>query len=61
VLWVAYNRHLAHVIAVAPAETLAHAGRSPGGEGDVTLGFLMQDYVTHLRHHLARLRSLVNP
>jgi hypothetical protein len=56
-LWSAYNRHLAHVIACAPAETLTHSGRSPEGNGEVTLGFLMEDYVTHLRHHLDQLRT----
>ena len=56
-LWCAYNRHLAHVIAAAPAETLAHGGNSPDGSGEVTLGFLMEDYVVHLRHHLDQLRS----
>ena len=30
-LWSAYNRHLAHVIASAPEETLAHSGASPEG------------------------------
>ena len=56
-LWSAYNRHLAHVIAAAPEETLAHRGRSPDGPGEVTLGFLMEDYVVHLRHHLDQLRA----
>jgi hypothetical protein len=56
-LWTAYNRHLAHVIASAPDDALTHTGRAPDGTGDVTLGFLMQDYVGHLRHHLAQLRT----
>ena len=60
-LWSAYNRHLAHVIACTPAETLTHSGRSPDGEGEVTLGFLMEDYVTHLRHHLDQLRTQLAP
>ena len=55
-LWAAYNRHLAHVIAVAPADALAIKGRGPEGK-EVTLGFLMEDYVTHLRHHLDQLRA----
>ena len=59
-LWGAYNRHLAHLIAVTPAETFANSGKGP--EGDVvTLGFLMEDYVTHLRHHLDQLRELLAP
>ena len=56
-LWAAYNRHLARVIASAPDETLSYSGRSPDGTGDVTLRFLMEDYVTHLRHHLDQLQS----
>ena len=56
-LWSAYNRHLAHVIASAPEGTLDHSGASPEGTGEVTLGFLMADYVVHLRHHLDQLRS----
>jgi hypothetical protein len=59
-LWSAYNRHLAHVIAATPAEALANAGDGPDG-GEVTLGFLMQDYVRHLRHHLEQLHPLVKP
>ena len=59
-LWAAYNRHLAHVIANTPEEALANSGEGPDG-GVVTLGFLMQDYVTHLRHHLDQLRALFTP
>jgi hypothetical protein len=57
-LWVAYNRHLAHVIATAPAATLGHTATSPDGD-PVTLGFVMEDYVRHLRHHLDQLRRLL--
>ena len=59
-LWAAYNRHLAHVIAKTPEEALANSGEGPDG-GIVTLGFLMEDYVTHLRHHLDQLRALLTP
>jgi hypothetical protein len=57
-LWSSYNRHLAHVIGCAPAATLGHSLESPAGP-PVTLGFLMEDYVTHLRHHLDQLRTLL--
>jgi hypothetical protein len=60
-LWTAYNRHLAHVIASTPEQALSQAGRAPSGDGDVTLGFLMQDYVRHLRHHLDQLRVRLAP
>ena len=56
-LWSAYNRHLAHVIANTPAAALANSGTGPDGE--VTLGFLMADYVRHLRHHLGQLHALL--
>jgi hypothetical protein len=58
-LWSAYNRHVAHVIGSAPPETLANTGRAPDGHSEVTLGFLMEDYVIHLRHHLDQLRALL--
>src|SRR5687768_18496356 len=56
-LWEAYNRHLAHVIASTPQESLAQSGEGP--DGIVTLGYLMEDYVRHLRHHLEQIRALV--
>ena len=59
VLWTAYNRHLAHVIAMTPEEVTARAGTSPSGGDMVSVGFLMQDYVRHLRHHLAQVRALL--
>jgi hypothetical protein len=58
-LWTAYNRHLAHVIGCAPPAALAHAALSADGQSQVTVAFLMEDYVRHLRHHLDQLRSLL--
>jgi hypothetical protein len=52
-LWTAYNQHIAHVMAVTPAESLAHQGTVNGNR--VTLQFLMEDYVTHLQHHLSSI------
>ena len=57
-LWAAYNRHLVHVIAGTPSDALTQSGAGPEG-GVVTLGFLMEDYVVHLRHHLGQLRTLL--
>ena len=56
-LWSAYNRQLAHVIGCAPAETLDHAAESPEGGTPVTLGYLMGDYVVHMRHHFDQIRA----
>lgn len=58
-LWSAYNRHLAHVIAVTPAAALANSATAADGSGPMTLGFVMEDYVRHLRHHLEQLRTLL--
>ena len=59
-LWVAYNRHLAHVMESAPAATAAREAASPDGTRQLSLGFLMEDYVHHLNHHVGQIRSLLN-
>ncbi len=53
-LWAAYNRHLAHVVLHLPASKLETACRI-GSREVVTLGFLAQDYVTHMVHHLEQI------
>lgn len=58
-LWTAYNRHLAHVIGCTPAAALGHAALSPDGSHTQTLGFVMEDYVRHLRHHVNQLKPLL--
>lgn len=57
-LWSAYNRHLAHVMSCIPDDVAVFEATSPDGES-VTLAFLMDDYVRHLRHHLEQIRVLV--
>jgi DinB superfamily len=53
-LWAAVNRHLAHV--VAHIDPLALDRPCAIGDGaPVTLRFLAEDYVRHLRHHLAQV------
>ena len=50
-LWSAYNSHLSHIIESIPE----HAESSPcniGKEESATLGFVVKDYLRHLRHHL---------
>jgi hypothetical protein len=58
-LWAAYNRHLAHLMASTPDAAAARALPAPSGSGEVTIAFLMDDYVVHLRHHLAQLQTLL--
>lgn len=67
-LWAAYNRHLAHVIGCAPDDVVAkpHADHNldqlgvpiPTG-APATLSLLMDGYVTHLKHHIDQIRSLL--
>ena len=57
-LWAAYNRHLSHVIASIPPDALERSGDGPEGRV-VTLGFLLEDDVRHLRHHLEQIRALL--
>ena len=53
-LWASYNRYLAHVIAHLPNAKLEVPCRIGSGE-PVSLRFLAEDYLRHLRHHLGSL------
>jgi DinB superfamily len=53
-LWRLYNRHLAHVISLVPEEKLAVLCVI-GTNEPVSLGYLIEDYVVHMRHHLQEL------
>ena len=53
-LWSGYNLLLVQVMAQVRPEQRGRTGRI--GEGpDVTLAFVMQDYVAHLKHHLTQV------
>ena len=53
-LWRLYNRHLAHVISLIPEEKLAVICVI-GTNEPVSLGYLVADYLVHMRHHLQGL------
>jgi hypothetical protein len=53
-LWESYNRHVAHVIAHIPDDR-REVSCAIGADPPVTLVFLAQDYVRHLRHHLEQI------
>ena len=53
-LWRLYNLHLAHLIRKIPAAKLETICRI-GANKPVTLGFLIEDYLAHLRLHLKQL------
>jgi DinB family protein len=55
--WHGYNHHLAHVIEHIPEE-LRSVPCSIGADAPVTLGYLVEDYIVHLRHHLGQVRAL---
>jgi hypothetical protein len=55
-LWAALNRHLAHVVARIEPRSLETAC-TIGAGAPVTLRFIAQDYLRHLRHHLAQVLS----
>ena len=68
-LWSAYNRHLAHVVASAPDDDIALAksphnfdqilGEQYASDEPQTLGALMQDYISHMRHHFDQVRRVI--
>jgi hypothetical protein len=52
-LFLVINRHLSHIIEHADPTTFTHIWHFD--EGDLTLGFIIEDYIAHLRHHLVCL------
>ena len=52
--WVAYNRHLLHLMSHAAPERVDSIVRV-GSDDPVTLEFVMIDYVRHMKHHLEQL------
>ena len=54
-LWLAFNRHLAHIIRHTDPATAGHVWKVTAGE--YTLEFLIEDYLRHLRHHVAQILS----
>jgi hypothetical protein len=53
-LWAELNAHLGHVIGRMAPEALGRPC-SIGGEAPVSLRYLAEDYVRHLRHHLLQI------
>lgn len=49
--WLAYNRHIAHIIGTVSEDFLANT-ISIQGSKPFALSFIMEDYVEHLKHHL---------
>jgi DinB superfamily len=52
--WRLYNRHLAYVISRIPADKLTTNCRI-GASEPATLGWVIEDYLRHLKHHLEQI------
>lgn len=52
--WKSYNVHLLHIISVMPQRVLGNYCVI-GDDEPVTLEFVIQDYVRHLKHHLEQI------
>jgi hypothetical protein len=53
-LWKSYNLHLLHIISTIPESALGNYCII-GDNKPVTLEFVIEDYVRHLRHHLEQI------
>jgi hypothetical protein len=53
-LWLAYNKHLLHLMRHIPPQHLDATVRI-GSDDPVSLEFVMIDYVRHMKHHLDQL------
>jgi hypothetical protein len=53
-LWKSYNHHLLHLISAIPENVLGNYCII-GDNKPVTLEFVIQDYVRHLKHHLEQI------
>jgi hypothetical protein len=54
-LWFAMNEHVAWTIAHIEKKNLANQGAVAGQA--LTLGFLVEDYIAHMEHHLRAMRG----
>lgn len=52
--WTSYNRYLAHVLTCLP-DKAANVTCNIGNNKPASLGWIAQDYVAHLKHHLNQI------
>ena len=57
-LWLAYNRHLVHVMRAIPEDRLAMRCDIVG-YGESSLGEIVVDYVDHIEHHMRQILELM--
>lgn len=58
-LWFALNEHVVWTIRHVEQRRLANEGVVAGGK--ITLGFLIEDYIAHMEHHMRALKSWARP
>jgi hypothetical protein len=54
-LWRLFNRHVAHALRGIADDKLEKTHCRIGSGEPVPLGFIAEDYLTHMKHHLAQL------
>jgi len=59
-LWLALNRHLAHIIRAIPEPALAHEC-VVGSKPSIPLTSLIEGYLDHLQHHLQQVLDGLKP
>jgi hypothetical protein len=52
--WKSYNQHLLHVVSRIPEDKLSVLC-TVGNDEPATLGFIVEDYVRHMKHHLNQI------
>ncbi|QNI36779.1 DinB family protein [Edaphobacter albus] len=58
-LWFALNEHLVWTIGHINPHNLSNPGVVAGTP--LTLGFLIEDYIAHMEHHLTALKAWIHP
>ncbi|MGD1043850.1 MAG: DinB family protein [Bacteroidota bacterium] len=56
-LWKSYNFHLAHIIKHMPTDCLRIQITIGSGE-PVTIGYVVEDYLGHMQHHLRQIEQM---
>ena len=54
--WKSYNIHLIHLVENLNPEKLNNIWHTPDGK-QLTLGFIVEDYLRHLQHHLGQIKD----
>lgn len=58
-LWFALNEHIVWTIRHIPQRALSNQASVAGSV--LTLGFLIEDYIAHMQHHLLALKTWITP